>query len=128
MLRELAGSLADTFSRVATRNKNFFLNDIPEDLCIDTDSELVATVMSGLMYAVVRNAKESCIRLSAKTYGNVVLVHVKDCNNSDYCQVETGLKQLMPVAEKMGGCVSVTSQRHKVATFAFTFPNLPMAA
>jgi hypothetical protein len=127
-LRNMASCLANSFMPVAQRNKSYFVNDIPDELYIDTDPELVSSVLSGLLSAVVRNAKESCIRLSAKIYNNVILVHVQDYNNFNYSPVENGLQQLQSIAEKMGGNVSVTSQRHNVATFAFSFPNLPMAA
>ena len=127
-LDKLAEDMIKSFSPLATRNKSFFLNDIPGHLYIDTDPDIVAAIISGLLSAVVKNAKESCIRLSAKIYGNVILMHIKDYNSINYCPVENTLKKLQPMAEKVGGSVSVTSQRHNVATFAFSFPNLPMAA
>lgn len=127
-LQQLVGSLMQTFVPVASRHKNHFINDIPDDLYIDADRELVASVLSGMMSAVLKNAKDSCIRLSAKLYGNVVLVHIKDYNSFNYFPIENGLHQLQPLAEKVGGSVSVTSQRQNVTTLAFSFPNMPMAA
>src|SRR5690242_9004541 len=111
-LRHLAVHITDSFRPVAARNRSVFVNDIPEDLFIDTDTQLVASVLTGMVSAVVKNAKESSIRLSAKIYGNVVLVHVKDDNNHNYDSVESKLQQLLPLAEKMGGSLGVTSQRH----------------
>jgi len=127
-LDELAGSMIKSFGPLAARNKSVILNDIPDHLYIDTDPDIIAAVLSGLLSAVIRNAKESCIRLSAKIYTNVILVHIKDYNSLNFCPIENSLQQLQPMAEKVGGSVSVTSQRHNVATFAFSFPNLPMAA
>jgi hypothetical protein len=127
-LSELANNLSSGFLPQARTNKSVIVNDIPEDLFIDTDLELVASIFAGLLAAVVKNAKESYIRLSAKVFGNVVLLHIKDHNNFNYSPVENKVQQLLPLAEKIGGSVSVTSQRNNVATFAFSFPNLPMAA
>lgn len=127
-LSELTSNLSAGFLPLARTNKSVIVNDIPEDLFIDTDIELVASIFAGLLAAVVKNAKESYIRLSAKVYGNVILLHIKDHNNFNYCTVENKVQQLIPLAEKIGGSVSVTSQRNNVATFAFSFPNLPMAA
>jgi len=127
-LSELASNLTTGFLPLARTNKSVIVNDIPEDLFIDTDIELVASIFAGLLAAVVKNAKESYIRLSAKVYGNVVLLHIKDLNNFNYSPVENKVQQLQPLAEKIGGSVSVTSQRNNVATFAFSFPNLPLAA
>lgn len=127
-LRHMISRLASNYLPVARNNKSYFVNDVPDEVYIDTDPELVATVLNGMLSAVVANASQSCIRVSAKLYGNVILIHVKDYNNLNYCSVENGLQQLQPFAEKVGGHVSVTSQRHNVATFAFGFPNLPLAA
>ena len=127
-LSEVANNLTDGFLPLARNNKSVIVNDIPEDLFIDTDIELVASIFAGLLAAVVKNAKESYIRLSAKLYGNVILLHIKDHNNFNYSPVENKVQQLLPLAEKIGGSVSVTSQRNNVATFAFSFPNLPLAA
>jgi hypothetical protein len=127
-LSELATNLSSGFMSLARTNKSVIINDIPEDLFIDTDIELVASIFAGLLAAVVKNAKESYIRLSAKVYGNVILLHIKDHNNFNYSPVENKVRQLLPLAEKIGGSVCVTSQRNNVATFAFSFPNLPMAA
>jgi hypothetical protein len=124
-LQQLVGCLMTSFLPAAERNNNHFVNDIPDDVWIDADRELVASVLSGMIAAVVKNAKESCIRLSAKIYGNVILVHVKDYNSVNYYPVENGLQQLQPLAERVGGSVGVTSQRDNVTTFAFSFPNLP---
>jgi len=44
---------------------------------------MLASVLSGLLSAVVTHSKNSCIRLSAKIYGNVVLVQVKDSTASN---------------------------------------------
>ena len=127
-LSELADNLCAGFLPLARANKSVIVNDITGDLFIDTDVELVASIFAGLLAAVVKNAKESYIRLSTKVYGNVILLHIKDHNNFNYCSIENKVQQLVPLAEKIGGSVSVTSQRNNVATFAFSFPNLPMAA
>lgn len=127
-LQELVGNLMQSFLPLAKRNKNHFVNDIPDDLYIDTDRDLVATVLSGMLSTIIKHAKESSICMSAKIYGNVVLVHIKDYNNFNYFSIENNLQKLQPLAEKVGGSVGVTSQRHNVATFAFSFMNIHLAA
>src|SRR5688572_3595118 len=110
-LHELTAQLVNTFIPTASANKSFFVNDIPAQLPMATNQQMLASVLSGLLSAMVTHAKESCIRLSAKLYGNVVLVQVKDSASSNTCAVENEVRKLQPVAEKMFGSVSVTSQR-----------------
>lgn len=125
-IHEVTSRLVNTFMDKATRNKSFFVNEIPFDLLIDTDPELFASVLSGILSAVASSAKNSCIRLSVKIFGEVILVQVKESNglNSHYMEIE--LQKLLPIAEKMRGSVSVTSQRKKITTITFGFPNVPL--
>jgi hypothetical protein len=126
-LRHVADQLVSTFLPLAARNKSLFVNEIPENITIGNNPELVASVLGGLISSVVSNTRNSCIRLSAKVYSQVVLLHVKDCSSYSH-PVEHRLKQLQPIAEKIGGVVSITSQRMNMITFAFSFPNHPLAA
>lgn len=127
-LRQIVSRLANSFLPLAVRRKSFFINDIPEDLYVNNNQQLVASVLGGLIASVVAHAKDSCIRVSAKVYSNIILVHVKDCNNGSHYCFENGIKHLQPLAERMGGVVSITSQRFNVTTFAFSFPNSSIAA
>lgn len=87
---------------------------------------MLASVLSGLLSAVVTHSKNSCIRLSAKIYGNVVLVQVKDSTASNTGAVENEVRQLQPIAEKMLGSVIVNSYRKNMTTITFAFPNMPL--
>lgn len=87
---------------------------------------MLTSVLSGLLLAVVTHSKNSCIRLSAKIYGNVVLVQVKYSTASNAGAIENDVRQLQPIAEKMLGSVIVNSYRKNMTTIAFAFPNLPL--
>ena len=125
-LHELTTQLVNTFIPTASSNKSFFVNDIPARLPLATNQQMLASVLSGLLSAIVTHAKDSCIRLSAKIYGNVVLVQVKDSASSNTAAVENEVRKLQPIAEKMFGSVSVTSQRKNLTTISFGFVNLPV--
>lgn len=109
---------------VAARG-NHLINDIAEDICVDANRELLATVLAGLIGTVNHQVSGSNIRLTAKQYSDVILVHLKDYNNTGNLVVD---KKIQALAEKMGGFVGVSSQRNNLTTIAFCFPNLPMEA
>lgn len=73
-LYQLTDCLVNTLQPKATSNKSFFINEIPEQLPLAADRQMLASVLGGLLSAIAYNTKDSCIRLTAKTYGNVVLV------------------------------------------------------
>ena len=126
-LHEVTSRLVNIFMDKATRNKSFFINESPCDLLLETDPRLFASVLSGILSAVVSSAKNSCIRLTVKIFSNVVLVQVKESNGLNSHYMGIALLELLPIAEKMRGSVSVTSQRKKITTITFGFPNVQLA-
>jgi len=125
-LYNLTQDLLHTFLPNAEYNKVFFVNDISEQLKLGTDQQMVASVLAGMLSAVIRDANDSFIRVSAKVYGNVVLVHVKKTGQLNISAIEQEVNKMQPMVEKMLGSVSVTSEQINLTTVTFGFPNLPL--
>lgn len=123
-LRDFINRVTNTFIDKARQNKTHFVNEIPDHLQLEADPHILGSVLSGLFLSVVSHAKESCIRIAAKVYGNVVLLKLKDSNGPDIYGIEDDVKKLKPLAEKMRGSVNVTGQRKKLATITLGFPNV----
>jgi glucose-6-phosphate-specific signal transduction histidine kinase len=127
-LKQMTGRLASTFLPVAVRNHSFFMNDIPEDLPVEHNKEWVSSIISGLLGAVVMHAKETCIRLTARKYGHVVVLEIKESGCISTYAMACGLQDVQSLAEKIGGCLTININKEKTTTIAFSFPNLPIAA
>jgi len=120
----IAGSMEHT----ANDNKSFIINDVPEDIVIDTDEQLLASVLSNLMSEVIMHTRDGCIRITAKLFRNVVLLHVKNDGSLNYDSVSQKMTKMQAQAEKLGGFVGFTSYRNKLTTIAFSFMNKQIAA
>ena len=108
---------------MAVRNGSLIVNDVPEKLDVRIDENVMGTIINGLLYAVVSNTKDSCIRVSAKeTYGNMIEVFIKDDNSCHTYAVACNLQEMVPLAEKIGGAINITNQHQNVTTIAFRFP------
>lgn len=112
----------------AIRRRSILVNEIPSELLVNADEQKLAAVLGMLLHTVIDHTNDSCIRISAKVYGNVTLVHIKE-NIHPYgrafnCKIEEAQK----LAEKIGGNVTVTSYRNDVTTIALSFMNLSAAA
>jgi hypothetical protein len=125
-LQPIAAGLMSSLSANAFRNKNILVNNIPDDLCINTNPEIVASVLAGILTAVTNHSKENLITVSAKTYSDVVLIHVKDYNSHNGHGLDKHLQEVQLLAEKIGGFVNETSRRQHTTTIAFSFTNLSL--
>jgi hypothetical protein len=122
-LQNVVDKLINALLPVAARNKSSIVNDIPADLSIRGDGNTIVSVISGLLRSVINNARESCIRISAKEmYGRMVTVSVKDSNSFDTYAVACGLQDVVALAKKIGGDLDITNPQQKVTTIAFNFP------
>lgn len=124
-LHHLVDRLANSLAPAAKRNRNHIINNIQADICSHVDENMVAGVLSRLLSAVIMHTENSCIRISAKTFGNVVLIHVKDDGCLSYDSIAHNLNEMQSLAEKAGGFVGFTSYRNKLTTIAFSFMNSP---
>lgn len=127
-LRALVNELISGLVTVTGRNKSFIINEVPYELNLATNTELVSTVLHHLFTTVALHSSESCIRICAKTYSNVILVQVRDQNSPNSYTIAQGLQATQPIAEKIGGFLGITSQRKNETVIVFSFPNLPAAA
>ena len=127
-LKQLTSRLAGSYLPIAVRNHSFFMNDIPDDMSVEHNREWVSSIISGLLSAVVHHAKETCIRMTARKYGHVMVLEIKESGCISTYAMACGLQDVQSLAEKIGGCLTISINKEKTTTIAFSFPNLPIAA
>jgi hypothetical protein len=113
----------------ATRKHSFIINDIPKELEVVTDEQMLATVFGSLLNTVISHSENCCIRIAAKLYGNVVLLHLIESYRFNSSAFYGNLRQMQQLAEKIGGTISINSDRSRTTSIVFSFlNNLPLAA
>jgi len=127
-LNVLISRLVSCALPTAVRRKSFILNDIPRELYVAGNENYLAALLSNLLDTVVNHTENNCIRVSAKVYGGITLVYMKDSGSFNKYTVGCQLKELQLLAKKVGGCISVISQRTEAPSIAFSFPNMAKAA
>jgi hypothetical protein len=127
-LYNMVDTIAASMEFAANHNKSFIINDVPEDILIDTNEDLLASILGSLMKEVIMHTDNGCIRITAKLFGNVVLLHVKNDGSLNYDSVSQKMNRMQAQAEKLGGFVGFTSYRNKLTTIAFSFMNRQIAA
>jgi|GEM_PF-1024464 len=127
-IRKLVDRLVEASLPAAVRNRSFIVNEIPENLLFqNSDENMVASVVSGMLHAVLNNAKESCVRISAKEIhdGKTMQVFVKDTGCFSSFALACDLQNVFPIAEKLGGYLSIATEKQNHTTITFNFPLQP---
>lgn len=127
-LKQLTSRVAGSYLPVAVRNHSFFMNDIPEHMPVEHNREWISSIISGLLSAVVTHARDTCIRLTARKYGHVIVMEIQESGCISTYAMACGLQDVQSLAEKIGGCLTINVNREKSTTISFSFPNLPLAA
>jgi hypothetical protein len=125
VVRMLVDRLVESSLPAAVRHRSFIVNEVPENLLFQNkDENMVASVISGMLHAVLSNAKESCVKICAKEIheGKTMQIFVKDTGCFSSFALACDLQNVFPIAEKLGGYLSISAEKQNNTTIIFNFP------
>jgi hypothetical protein len=126
-LHSLVNDVIHESASLAIHNRNYVVNNIPADLCIETNGPMVSSVLNKLFNTVMRNAQNSVILVSAKVYGMTILVQLKSKGSiSPGLPEEIGHACLK--AKNTGGIIEMIQCESEQASVAYCFLNVAGAA
>ncbi|MFI5133907.1 MAG: hypothetical protein ACHQEB_06195 [Chitinophagales bacterium] len=120
-LDRMVTRLLPRFQPAAVRQKSFIINDVPPDFYVDTDKEILAAAISSLFVSFISRTHNSCIRVTAKRYNNIVLLRLKDANTGFTSVSDYNWQEARSLAAKLGGCVIIDDMYQKSATITLSF-------
>jgi hypothetical protein len=105
--------------------KSHIANNVPSNFYVNTNEDIVTTVIRGLLHAVITNAADGDIHISAKElFSNTIKVSVKDNNSYNTYAIACSLQNMVPLAEQIGGYLNIMNQKQKITTVEFSFPDV----
>jgi hypothetical protein len=125
-LHQIINHLTIAHLPLAVSKHSFFVNEVPPDLTIDHNREWIASVIEGLLATVTGHADSTCVRLSAKKQGLFIVFTIQESGNSNSYAMAVELKQAFLLAEKIGGCLSISVPVIDHTTISFSFPGQPV--
>ncbi|MBS1573721.1 MAG: HAMP domain-containing histidine kinase [Bacteroidetes bacterium] len=125
-LQHIVQSLVVNYQKVAVHQNSFFVNEVPASLAIAADKKMVVDLLRNLFSLVTNYCRNTCIKISAKAYHDVIVMHIKDTSTFNNTIPTVELQNLQTGADKIGGLLEITSQRKKETTIAFSFVNQPV--
>ncbi|MBL7742858.1 MAG: hypothetical protein JNN00_05210 [Chitinophagaceae bacterium] len=103
--------------------KNTIINDVYEDLFVCTHKETLNAILVRLGKAIIKASQNSIIHISAKPIGNILLVHFKSNHAHHSQELTQSLQQTEALAERLGGCITISHNGKYGMDLAFTFVN-----
>ena len=126
-LQSVVNDLIRESAPLAVHNRNYIVNNIPADLCIETSGLMVSAVLNKLFHTVIRHAQNSVILISARVYGMTILIQVKSKGVISPGFVEE-IGHACLKAQKTGGIIEVIQCESGQASVAYCFLNVAGAA
>ena len=127
-LRSLITQVMSGLIPLAIERKSFVINDIQPDIEVYADKDILALAMADVLVKALKHTENDCIRISAKVFNNIILLTIKETSHRPHTTIAFSMEQVQPLAEKLGGSISVNSDDDKCITVAFTFFNGKRAA
>ena len=122
-LKQIVSNLLLSYQPVAVKQNSFFVNEIPLGLSVEADKNVLVTMLGSLFYVTARCSKNTCIRVSAKVYDNVLLLYIKDSSSQNNYSILSDLQHLHLLADKLGGFFHLSGTDSKATSIAFSLPN-----
>lgn len=122
-LQQITQRLIEMYQPIAVKHRSFFVNDVPPGLTIEADIIILFKLLGNILYTTCRLCSDTCIKISAKAYHDVILMHIKDTSTFNSYAILSELQHLQLPAGKIGGYIEITSLRKKETTIAFSFIN-----
>jgi len=85
---QIVSKLIASLQPLAVKRNNILLNDIPRDLSVNADQNMIAYVLSGLVNSAVNSTENQCIHIEAVFDNEHRMLRVKDLNTHIYHTME----------------------------------------
>jgi hypothetical protein len=105
------------------KQDDIIINDLPGELLVSTHKEILAEIIKYLVNTVVINSKNNIIHISAKLVGNITLMHIRNSHAEYSNDIAERLQGIESMAERLGGCVTISNNRMYGLNLVFTFIN-----
>lgn len=126
-LQQITTEAIHSLVATAADHHSFFINDVDPSIELYTDKTLLHTAITKILFKTIAFTSGACIRLSANLYGEVVALVIKQ-KNTQPGTIAISMEQIQPLAEQLGGSISVVSDSNQQVMIAFSFFNGSRAA
>lgn len=112
-LHRLIDRLMEGLIPLTVARKSFFINDVDQAFCLQSDEQVLAFVLGNLLSGAVNGSENVCIRV--ETILNEECVQIRVRNDGAYFQntVTGSFSQIVKAARQLGGNISIYNQQNQ---------------
>lgn len=119
-ISELIAEIAICIPAVSS-GKVFIANDVNPGFHVETEGTYLRAIIRRLLETAVLHSSGSQIKIWAKQFHNLTVLHLKYKDERPEVELQKMIAHLEPFAERMGGCLYLTSHLPNDISIAFTF-------
>jgi hypothetical protein len=97
-------------------------NEVPAEVLIGIDEQKLSPVIHDLLVAVMMNARNGDVHITAEQFNNIVLLQIQDRNAYNAYAVACRLHCFASDAIRLGGHIDHKSKSQLISTVSFSFP------
>ncbi|MDO6429954.1 hypothetical protein Q4E93_05130 [Flavitalea sp. BT771] len=127
-LHNLVSELVQSFLPLTVKRHNLVLNEVPRDLFVGADENMLAYVLWNLMNGAIHSTQNECIHIEAIAMGDRMMIRIKDVGTYFHHAISREYRQVQHVAEKLGGRISIENGKDYGTNAAFCISSNLLAA
>lgn len=124
-LQQLVNSQVSELVTSSHKNRNIIINEITADVNLLADESRIAPVLEELLGAVIGNARNGRIYISAERFRDMITIEIEERNTYNGYALAYSIQALEPIARLAGGYIALKGQHQLTTKVSFSFPNIP---
>jgi len=120
-LHAIVKRILENLKATAVERSSTLINDIPFTFMVETDKNILSSLLNIVLRNIIMQGRDCCYRLSARQYTNIVLLHVKDMGARTEFQNKFYTEDANALCKTLGGCISLNEFHSHTRSLTFTF-------
>lgn len=122
-LQQLTGFVTKSLTTEACSRKSLLVNNVTPGIIVHADREALAETLTDVLTKTICHTENNCIRIEAVAYDNIISLVIKQTGSCSSTSIAVSMTALQPLAEKLGGSISVVTDNNSRITVALSFYN-----
>ena len=127
-LQQLVNYVSKSLTGFAGARKSLLLNNVKPGIIVHTDREMLAETLEDVLTNTICHTENNCIRVEAISFDHIISLIIRQSGVCTSTSIAVSMEPLQPLAEKLGGSITVVSDNDSRVMVAFSFYNGRRAA